>query len=93
MPVQHPDVAVIVRLKGDSQLIGIQAFGFDEGAKGGDEVIHPMFMSLGSCLISLHCLNPARHFGPPNGEVSDGWPSRKLRTRQEHGVPAIRSTV
>jgi hypothetical protein len=42
MPVQHPDVAVIVRLKGDRQPVGIHARGFDEGAKGRDEVIHPM---------------------------------------------------
>ena len=41
-----PDVAVIVRLKGDSQLIGIQAPGFDEGAEGRDEIIPPMWRTV-----------------------------------------------
>ena len=50
MLVQHPDVAVIVRLKCDSQLVGIQALGFDDGAEARDEIVHLMCRSFALAL-------------------------------------------
>ena len=45
MSVQHPDMTPIVRLKGDNQLVWIEALGIDELAERGEEVIHNEFAS------------------------------------------------